>query len=141
MRDLWQVATAVVLAWIAVPVTAQSGYPDYDACVLKSGDEAIAGCTAAIKSGKIVGRDLAAMFYNRGDAYRTQRKYELAIADFSEAMRISPPYAGARYGRGLAEAKLGQDAASKADLAGALRIDPGVAAAFEMEDTATPTKP
>ena len=43
------------------------------------------------------------------------------------AIEIRPTYAKALYERGLARARLGQAAASKADLARAIALDPDVA--------------
>ena len=39
---------------------------------------------------------------NRGIAYRNQGKYDRAIADFDEAIKLKPDYAVAMYNRGTA---------------------------------------
>jgi tetratricopeptide (TPR) repeat protein len=77
-----------------------------------SPDHQIAGCTAAIQSGKEPARNLAVAFNNRANAYVAKRDYERAIQDYSFAIKLFPDYAEALYNRGLA-----YDAKERFDLA------------------------
>jgi tetratricopeptide (TPR) repeat protein len=58
-------------------------------------------------------------YYNKGD-------YERAIADYTHAIGLNPNYALAFKNRGLAYEKTGAKDKSKADLATAHRLDPGL---------------
>ena len=102
MRVFFQLGTAISLAWVAVPAAAQIIDPNFKTCLEKSGDEAIAGCTTAITSGKLSTADLAKTFYNRGVEWANKHDYARAIADYSEAIRLNLQYAAAFYNRGIA---------------------------------------
>src|SRR5262245_10529468 len=75
---------------------------DFDICEKASGDIAIAACDRAIASGKFTGRELAALYTNRGVEWRAKGNLDRAIADYTEAIRIDPTFAGAYYARGNA---------------------------------------
>src|SRR5262245_59552157 len=51
-------------------------------------DLAIDYCTRAIKSGTLSNRSLAIAYYNRAVAWHRKRRYDRAIADFDEAVRL-----------------------------------------------------
>jgi tetratricopeptide (TPR) repeat protein len=96
-------ATALELASMTVPAPAQTlrdwkctGHPDIP------WDEQIVGCTNAIKSGKYTGKDLAAAFKGRGNAYFGKKDYDHAIADYTETIRLDPKGAYAFFDRGTA---------------------------------------
>jgi tetratricopeptide (TPR) repeat protein len=55
---------------------------------------------------------------------------ELAIEDYSSALRLDPKLASAFYGRGLAKLKKGDTAAGNADLAAAKTLEAKIADAF-----------
>ena len=124
MRVFFQLGTAISLAWIAVPAAAQTSDPNVRTCVDKSGDEAIAGCTAAITSGKLSTANLAAMFFNRGNAYKHQNEFARAIADYTEAIRLNPQFAAAFLNRGIVYLKQANWAAAFADFETTSRLVP-----------------
>lgn len=66
---------------------------DQDDCVQEQ-DAAlkIRGCTAAIKSGKWSGPDLAWAYSNRGLGHRRHGKLQKALEDYNEAIRLRPNY-------------------------------------------------
>ena len=64
-----------------------TGKPDF------APEEQISGCSSAIKSGKLVGKDLAAAFTIRGSAYRVHGDLKRAVADYDQA---GPTYSRAR---------------------------------------------
>ena len=47
-------------------------------------------------------------YYGRGNAYYNLGKYQLAIDDYSRAIRINPNYAGAYFNRGYAKKNFGK---------------------------------
>ena len=66
----------------------------------------------------------ARAYYNRGLARTNKGDFEKAIADFDQAIKLSPRDAEAHAARGNAHEEVGNDAAAKADYARALQLDP-----------------
>jgi tetratricopeptide (TPR) repeat protein len=95
-------------------------------------DLAIDYCTRAIKSGTLSDRSLANAYYNRAVAWERKRRYDRAITDLDEAVRlqaIRPEESGVRAGiyaaRGGIKLTRHDYAGALADLDEALRLDPG----------------
>lgn len=130
MRVILCLTAAVGLAWIVAPVIAQSGDPNADACFKKSGDEAIAACTAAIQSGKFDTKTLAIMFYDRGIEYDGRKDYIHAMADHNEAIRLDPQLAIAFRARGLVYSHQKNYVRGIADYGEAIRLNPQYAEAY-----------
>ena len=74
---------------------------DADTCSKASGDVAIASCSRAIASMTYSGHLLAVLYNNRGAKFQRKGDADLAIADYTEAIRLDPKYANAYYNRGL----------------------------------------
>ena len=55
-------------------------------------DLQIAACTTVIQSGKGTKRSLSITFHNRGVVYQKQSRYDLAIADYGESIKLDPNY-------------------------------------------------
>jgi tetratricopeptide (TPR) repeat protein len=68
----------------------------------------------------------AIAFYNRALAYESKEKYDLAIADFTEAIRLNPNDADFFLNRGIDKQRIGDKAGSDADIAEAKRLNPNV---------------
>ena len=137
MRVEFKLSAAIVAAVLAAPVVAQGTIsyaeawaaaakvdPNAEVCSEKSGDEAIAGCTAAIQSGKLRGVTLAIVFYGRGFEYQNQKDFTRAIADYSEAIRLDPNRDGAFYNRAGIYYSQKDYARAIADYTEAIRIKP-----------------
>ena len=62
------IAAALLAAATAVPALAD----DWETCAKASGDDAIAACSRAIKSGTYNGKTLALAYSNRGVEWRRQ---------------------------------------------------------------------
>ena len=90
MRIFAQIGGAILLASTAAPAASQTSDPNFDACANTTGEEAIAGCTAAITSGKWDAPNLVILFFNRGYTYFHQKDYARASADANEAIRLDP---------------------------------------------------
>jgi tetratricopeptide (TPR) repeat protein len=58
---------------------------------------------ATIKSGKITGKTLASLFYERAGAYYGKGDCQHAIEDYNEATKLSPTFAIAFNERGFAK--------------------------------------
>jgi tetratricopeptide (TPR) repeat protein len=143
MRFEFKFSAAIVAAAVAAPAVAQgnnsyaeawaaaqSADPNAEICHNKSGDEAIAGCTAAIQSGKLSGVALAIVLYGRGYEYQGQAKFDRAISDYSEAIRLDPNKAGAFHNRGGIYDSQKDYIRAIADYSEVLRINPRDASAF-----------
>ena len=69
------------------------------------------------------------MYYVRGWAYARKREYDKALADLTEAIRLSPEYADAYNGRAYAYAACKYDKAI-ADYTEGIRLNPKLAAGY-----------
>jgi Flp pilus assembly protein TadD len=96
-----------------------------------TGDQTIASCTQDIQSGTFSGHNLTAAYINRGNAFIAKGQYDLAIADYTQALHIDPNDASAYNNRGLAYHSKGQDDLAIADYTQALRINPNLEVARE----------
>ena len=90
---------------------------------------ALKDCNAAIsRSGKLQNPDfldnLALVRFRLGD-------YDKSIGNYDAALKIRPKNAWTLYGRGLAELKKNNRSEGEADIAEAVKIAPGVAAAYK----------
>ena len=100
-------------------------------------DLAIDYCTRAIKSGTLSDRSLASAYYNRAFAWERKRRYDRALPDLDEAIRlqaIRPEESSVRAGTfaargGIKLARRDHDGAL-ADLDEAVRLDPGNAEGY-----------
>ncbi len=123
-------ATAAQAQWsVDLQKCADGGFMGFDL--------AIDYCTRAIKSGTLSERSLANAYYNRAISWERKRRYDRAIADLDEAIRlqaIGPEEDSVRAGTfaargGIKLARRDHDGAL-ADLDEALRLDPGNAEGY-----------
>ncbi len=115
----------VGLLLAAMPAEAQSYRQFSQWCFGQSTDaETIQGCDAVIRWARETPRDAAAAFYNRGMAYRNQRKLDRAIADYDEALKLKPGFADAWNERGVAYRERGDNARAITDFDEAIRLKP-----------------
>ena len=119
-------STLVALAVSPRPAAAD----DYETCEKQSGDVAIAACTRALATGRYKGRQLAAIYDNRGVEYAAKRDFDHAFADYDEAIRIDPKFAFPYSNRGDARRLNGDVDQALADLNQAIRLDPDFGNAY-----------
>lgn len=110
---------------VGIPASAQQN--DSDVCFKGSGQQAIAACTRRIS--QATGKNLAIVYYSRGYEYLNLRKFDLAIADFTQSIRINPSFLKPYVSRCLCLRGKGEFAKAVADANSALRIDPNESAA------------
>jgi Tfp pilus assembly protein PilF len=72
---------------------------DAKTCIRESSDVAIDACSRAIKSGRTTGHALARQYLSRGVERRAREDYDLALADFAEALKADKKYADAFFNR------------------------------------------
>jgi lipoprotein NlpI len=97
-------------------------------CTQGGYDDRIRGCTVIVErpADESTGRRVTA-YLRRGSAYQDlNRDLALAIADYTEAIRLDPLVAEGYGGRGLAYARLSRDDEAITDLDTALRLDANV---------------
>ena len=99
-RDSWRTLSfAAVLTATAFAAPARAD--DWETCAKGAGDEAIAACTRAIKSGNYNGKTLALAYSNRGVEWRAKGDLAKAVADYDEAIKADPQQPAAYNNRGI----------------------------------------
>ena len=120
--------TSIALAAVATSAAAQLS-TQWQFCTGSPGidwDTQIKSCTALIESKTELKENEAIAFYNRALAYENKEKYDLAIADFTEAIRLNPKDADFFLYRGIDKERIGDKAGADADIAEAKRLNPNV---------------
>jgi len=94
--------SAVLFIMVNAAAHAQTLEQTLARCEGNDADAAIIACTAAIQSGRLPLPALAAVYSNRGGARMKKQSYDLAIADFDQAIMIDPANATNVHNRGFA---------------------------------------
>jgi tetratricopeptide (TPR) repeat protein len=96
-RRVIRVAAVLAAAFIAGQIAVRPALADHDGdrkiCSLYDDhklSERIDACTRVIKSGRVSGGNLARSYNLRGEAYRLNEQYELALADYARSIAIKP---------------------------------------------------
>jgi len=118
LRVLLGLAAALAVAGAAIA-------DDADLCADDGADAParIDACTRLTRSGKYRGNNLAAVYNNRGIAYRRQNEFARAQADYTEAIRLNPRSSYFYASRARAYDKLGDDAKAESDRARAKELE------------------
>jgi len=87
-------------------------------------DEAIRLFTGAIDSSQLSPRDVAGAHLGRGSAYAAKSLHQLAIADFTETLRILPDNSQAYYNRGTAYVYTQEYEMAERDLSKVIELTP-----------------
>lgn len=129
-------ATCIVLAfWLIARGPAIGQKPEnsatpggpFQACTGKGPPaERIAGCTELLKTSRAKNPTRAAYLNTRGRAYYQDRRYDQAIDDFSEAIRLNPKNPESYFNRGDAYDEKGEFDRAIADYDESLRLRPGM---------------
>ena len=120
--------TSIALAALTTSAAAQLS-SQWQFCTGNPGidwDTQIKSCTALIESKTELKENEAIAFYNRALAYENKEKYDLAIADFTEAIRLNPNDADFFLYRGINKQRIGDKAGADADIAEAKRLNPNI---------------
>lgn len=115
---------------IATTFAAFARADDWETCAKGAGDEAIAVCTRAIKSGTYNGRTLALAYFNRGVEWKAKGDLAKAIADYGDAIKSDPQQSAAYNNRGIAYAAASDYEKAIADYDKAVELNPTYASAL-----------
>ncbi|MCZ6863073.1 MAG: tetratricopeptide repeat protein [Alphaproteobacteria bacterium] len=124
-----------------LPSSAQENGPSYARAGVqaqKNGAfrKAIELYSLAIGSDDMAPKELARVYNNRGAAYKNMDFLDLAITDYSTAIRLKKDYARAYYNRGIALGNKGLLDDAIKDYSTAIRLKPGDAAAYNYRGLA-----
>jgi lipoprotein NlpI len=110
---------------------------DVEMCFERTGSIAmdVDVCSRAIRSGELEAENLATMYRTRGQAYNESGAYDLAIADFDQALKLNPYSATSLRRRGEARHGLGQYDRALADFDQAIELSPNFSGAFRDRGT------
>ena len=97
---------------------------DWDDCHGDDPDRAIAACTRVVNDRSESQKNRAVAYNSRALAWDEKRDYDRAIADYNDAIRLDPKYAGAYYNRGLAWRGKGDFDRAIADFTTAIKLGP-----------------
>jgi hypothetical protein len=121
------------ILFLTADVSAQTKSGDAKVCT-KDGDinpnGAIAACTRLSKSGRYGDKNLAVIYRSRGQAYKTLKKYDAALADYNRALKYNSKYAFAYNSRGIIYSLRGADSTAISNFNTAIRLDPNFSGAF-----------
>jgi len=98
--------------------------------------ERIKACTRIIESGNLNKRDLAGPYNWRAEAYRLQKQYELALADYARSIEINPDSVYPFANRAEVYRMQGKYDLVIADTSQAIRIDPALNASYAIRGMA-----
>lgn len=122
------VAAALACAGPWDAAVAQSEDQQWDYCLNEDAsyapDLVLPACTALIQSGRLEGGDLALAYFSRAIASSVGGRDDAgAIADYSQAIRLSPQWSEPYYSRAYSYERLGDHARAAADRAEKTRLD------------------
>ena len=92
----------------------------------KTPAEKVAACTRLIDTGRLNGKDLAAVYANRADRYRLLEQYDRALEDFDRAFKLNPTNPFAYLNRAEVWRLKGNDDQAIADASRAIQLDPAL---------------
>jgi tetratricopeptide (TPR) repeat protein len=88
--------------------------------------EKVAACTRLLNSGRLRGRDLAAVYANRADRYRLLEQYDRALEDFERSFKLNPDNPLAYLNRAEVWRVKGEPDQAIADATRAIQLDPAL---------------
>ncbi|MBB4368665.1 tetratricopeptide (TPR) repeat protein [Bradyrhizobium sp. cir1] len=124
-RALAGAATALTVLAIAFPTIADPA-TDWkcNAITEVPTDERIQACTSVLDSGKFGERGTISAYFNRAGAYSKKGAFELAVADYSELIRLYPRNMYAYYNRAYSYYQLGEIDRAIADYGEVIKANP-----------------
>jgi tetratricopeptide (TPR) repeat protein len=125
---LWVYGNDGTVYWIDPTWTDNTGYVWWG--TVRDGREVQGSPLASLSKVTVNPNDPSFAVFNSGNASKNQSKWDEAIAEYTEALRINPNNARAYYNRGLAYYTQKDYSRAIADYTQAIRLDPNYAAAY-----------
>lgn len=126
-----RIALAVATLGLAVSLGRAASADMMDDCAqLAQPELTVSGCTAVIDDGRWSGIDLAWAYNNRGAAYAQLGRYQDAIRDFDETIRLEPGDPAAHANRGFLLLNSGLPEQAIAAFDSAIGLDPAMTGAY-----------
>jgi tetratricopeptide (TPR) repeat protein len=94
-------------------------------------DKALSNCNQALKLAAKASPFNASVLNNRGLVWLRLGDYPKSIADFDACLKLSPKFAWSLYGRGVAKIREKDTAVGEADVADAVKLEPGIEEKFK----------
>jgi Lipoprotein NlpI, contains TPR repeats len=125
LRRFGRLAASAAFTWLIAMAAAKAQTPDLDACG-RAADNGlrIKACSAVIGAPGNPPAMIAWAYANRCQALENSRKFDAAIADCSQALKLDPNMANAYNLRGFAYYAKGDSDRALADYGTALRLAP-----------------
>jgi aspartyl protease family protein len=117
------VVVALSFAMVVAAPAFAAGRQDWDGCQSKDPAVAIPACSTIIPDASQSPQDRADAYAYRAAHYLARGKVERAIADYTEALKLTPRNVTAYVSRALAEFREGDDTSAFIDYAAAEKID------------------
>ena len=134
MRSIGAALCILASAFVATEPARAQTQQQIDWCNGKdnaSVDLKIGGCTAVIQSRKLNAAGTANAFYLRGKAYADKVEPDRALADYDQAIKLSPEFVQAYVQRGFTHMRSKKDyGAALRDLDKAIKLEPKYAASW-----------
>ena len=125
LRRFGRLAAAAAFTWMIAMAAATAQTPDLDACGRAADNgQRIKACSAVIGAPGNPPAMMAWAYANRCQALENSRKFDAAIADCSQALKLDPNMANAYNLRGFAYYAKGDSDRALADYGTALRLAP-----------------
>ncbi len=103
---------------------------NWQSCENARGAAAIKACTWLLKSGRLKGKQIPAIWFNRGWLHHDLKQYQQAIRDYSRTLKLDPRHGAALTNRAKAYLDVMRFEPAIADYTRALRINPKDATSF-----------
>lgn len=132
MGRLPQIPTLIVVLMLIPFAGAFAQNFDGQAALCEGGaaDASIGACTWLLRSGELSQESYANAYFNRGNSYAALGRFDRAIEDYDEALRLSPTFASAYTNKGNALGSLGRFEEAIRLFDRAIDLDPSAAPAF-----------
>jgi len=127
------ILAAIIISLIASPSYAkQGGDMELGRAAQRQGDydQAVNSYANALVSGSLSTEDQASTFFHRANIYNLQGKYESAIQDYNEVIKLEPAFVKAYAGRGAAHESQNEFTQAMEDFDQAIKISPDFGPAY-----------
>jgi tetratricopeptide (TPR) repeat protein len=121
---------AVFLMLALITAAAADRAADLNSCTDGEGDQAIVACARVINDPQATLTERANALTSRGAEHEIAGRHDQAIADFNQAIKLEPTFAGAYKFRGDSYAQKKDHARAIADFNQAIKLDPKYWEAF-----------